>query len=119
MLLVLHCKNVKKIKIIQKMKGDVVSLSAVEDARRVCDRIGIPFYVLNFRDIFKEKVIDYFVQEYIVGKTTNPCIACNKHLKFDDLLRKAQGIGADYVATGHYAKIEQDENGRYLSNSIR
>ena len=57
--------------------------------------------------------IDYFVQEYIDGKTPNPCIACNKHLKFDELLRKAQGIGADYVATGHYAKIEQDENGRY------
>ena len=68
---------------------------------------------MNFRDSFKEKVIDYFVQEYIDGKTPNPCIACNKHLKFDELLRKAQGIGADYVATGHYAKIEQDENGRY------
>ncbi|MCI9070650.1 tRNA 2-thiouridine(34) synthase MnmA [uncultured Clostridium sp.] len=95
-------------------EGGCCSLSAVDDARRVANKIGIPFYVMNFRDSFKEKVIDYFVQEYIDGKTPNPCIACNKHLKFDELLRKAQGIGADYVATGHYAKIEKDENGRYL-----
>ena len=94
-------------------EGGCCSLSAVDDARRVANKIGIPFYVMNSRDSFKEKVIDYFVQEYIDGKTPNPCIACNKHLKFDELLRKAQGIGADYVATGHYAKIEQDENGRY------
>ena len=78
-------------------EGGCCSLSAVDDARRVANKIGIPFYVMNFRDSFKEKVIDYFVQEYIDGKTPNPCIACNKHLKFDELLRKAQGIGADYV----------------------
>ena len=94
-------------------EGGCCSLSAVEDARRVCDRIGIPFYVLNFKDIFKEKVIDYFIDEYMVGKTPNPCIACNKHIKFDALLRKARGIGAEYVATGHYAKIVE-EDGRYL-----
>ena len=94
-------------------EGGCCSLSAVEDARRVCDRRGIPFYVLNFKDIFKEKVIDYFIDEYMVGKTPNPCIACNKHIKFDALLRKARGIGAEYVATGHYAKIVE-EDGRYL-----
>lgn len=94
-------------------EGGCCSLSAVEDARRVCDRIGIPFYVLNFKDIFKEKVIDYFIDEYMVGKTPNPCIACNKHIKFDALLRKARGIGAEYVATGHYAKIVE-KDGRYL-----
>ena len=94
-------------------EGGCCSLSAVDDARRVANKIGIPFYVMNFRDSFKEKVIDYFVQEYIDGKTPNPCIACNKNLKFDELLRKARGIGADYVATGHYAKIEE-KDGRYL-----
>ena len=94
-------------------EGGCCSLSAVEDARRVCDRIGIPFYVLNFKDIFKETVIDYFIDEYMVGKTPNPCIACNKHIKFDALLRKARGIGAEYVATGHYAKIVE-KDGRYL-----
>lgn len=93
-------------------EGGCCSLSATEDARRVADRLGIPFYVLNFKDVFKEKVIDYFVQEYIEGKTPNPCIACNKHIKFDEFLRKAKGIGADYVATGHYAKIE-NRDGRY------
>ena len=94
-------------------EGGCCSLSAVEDARRVCDRIGIPFYVLNFKEVFKEKVIDYFIDEYIAGKTPNPCIACNKHIKFDALLRKARGIGAEYVATGHYAKIVE-KDGRYL-----
>lgn len=97
----------------EEREGGCCSLSAVEDARRVCDKLDIPFYVLNFRDYFKEKVIDYFVQEYIDGKTPNPCIECNKHLKFDELLRRARGIGADYVATGHYAKIEE-RNGRHL-----
>ncbi len=97
----------------EEMEGGCCSLSAVEDARRVCDKLDIPFYVLNFRDYFKEKVIDYFVEEYIDGKTPNPCIECNKHLKFDELLRRARGIGADYVATGHYAKIEKRDD-RYL-----
>lgn len=62
--------------------------SAVEDARRVCDKLGIDFYVMNFKDMFKDKVVDYFVDEYIHGRTPNPCIACNKYLKFDALLKK-------------------------------
>lgn len=96
-------------------EGGCCSLAAVEDARRVAERIGIPFYVLNFKDVFKEKVIDYFIDEYLQGRTPNPCIACNKHIKFDDLYRRARQLGCDYVATGHYAKIEKDEEtGRYL-----
>ena len=97
----------------EENEGGCCSLSAVEDARRVADLLDIPFYVMNFRDIFKEKVIDYFVDEYIKGRTPNPCIACNKHIKFDELLRRAKEIGADYVATGHYANIIE-ENGRFL-----
>lgn len=97
----------------EEREGGCCSLSAVDDARRVANKIGIPFYVLNFRDSFKRNVIDYFVDEYIKGRTPNPCIACNKYLKFDELLKKAQGIGADYIATGHYAKIEE-HNGRYI-----
>ena len=67
--------------------------SAVEDARRVCDKLGIDFYVMNFKDMFKDKVVDYFVDEYIHGRTPNPCIACNKYLKFDALLKKSVGYG--------------------------
>ena len=96
-------------------EGGCCSLAAVEDARRVADRIGIPFYVLNFSDVFKQKVIEPFIDEYLNGRTPNPCIACNKHIKFDDFFNKARQIGCDYVATGHYAKIEKDEKtGRYL-----
>ena len=97
----------------EEREGGCCSLSAVDDARRVADKIGIPFYVLNFRDSFKKNVIDYFIDEYMECKTPNPCFACNKYLKFDELLKKAQGIGADYIATGHYAKIEE-HNGRYI-----
>lgn len=97
----------------EENEGGCCSLSAVEDARRVAHKIGIPFYVMNFREPFKEKVIDYFVKEYGEGKTPNPCIACNKYIKFDLLLQKALALGAHFVATGHYAKIIK-KNERYL-----
>ena len=101
-------------------EGGCCSLAAVEDARRVADKIGIPFYVLNFRDVFEKKVIEPFIDEYLNGRTPNPCIACNKHIKFDDFYKKARQIGCDYVATGHYAKIEKnEETGRYqLKKSV-
>jgi tRNA-specific 2-thiouridylase len=96
-------------------EGGCCSLSAVEDARSVADRLGIPYYVLNFEDVFEEKVINYFKDEYLEGKTPNPCIACNRYVKFDALLKKAVSMGIDYVATGHYAIIVYDEiAGRYL-----
>lgn len=85
------------------------SLTAVDDARRVADKLGIPYYVLNFRDIFEKKVIDYFTNEYIKGRTPNPCIACNRYVKFEALLNKAVALGAEYVATGHYARLGYSE----------
>jgi tRNA-specific 2-thiouridylase len=91
-------------------EGGCCSLSATDDARRVCDKIGIPFYVVNFKEIFEKKVIDYFVDEYFEGRTPNPCIACNKYLKFDSLLSKARSLEAEYVATGHYARVHYDEH---------
>src|SRR3569833_278142 len=81
-------------------------LGAVEDARRVADKLDIPYYVLNFREVFEEKVIKDFVRTYASGATPNPCIRCNQHVKFDALLVKARQLGAQYVATGHYARIE-------------
>lgn len=89
------------------------SISAANDARRVADVLNIPFYVMNFKDVFKINVIDNFIDEYMEGRTPNPCIVCNKVIKFEEFLRKAKGLGADYIATGHYAKVEKIE-GRYL-----
>lgn len=88
--------------------------SAAEDARRVCDKLGIDFYVMNFKDMFRDKVVDCFVDEYTRGRTPNPCIACNKYLKFGAFLDKARAMGIDYIATGHYAKIERGTDGKYL-----
>jgi len=102
--------------------GGCCGLSAVEDARRVAEQIGIPYYVMNFKDEFKDKVIDYFIDEYMSGRTPNPCIACNRYVKWESLLQRSLAIGADYIATGHYAQIDQLENGRYSikrSSSVR
>ncbi len=94
------------------------SLSAVEDARRVADNLGIEYHVLDFRKEFSEYVIDYFTNEYINGRTPNPCIVCNKFLKFDAMAKEAQLLGADYIATGHYARVDFDEGTRrYLLKS--
>jgi tRNA-specific 2-thiouridylase len=90
------------------------SLTAVDDARRVANKLGIPYYVLNFRELFEQKVIDYFADEYIKGRTPNPCIACNRYIKFEALLNKAVALGAEYVATGHYARLGySDEHQRW------
>ena len=85
------------------------SLDDVADARMVAHKLGIPFYVFDYQDDFKENVVDYFTDEYLKGRTPNPCVACNTFLKFDHLLDRAQRLGCDYVATGHYAKIVYDE----------
>lgn len=88
-------------------------LSAAEDARRVAETLGIPFYVMDFRREFQCSVIDYFVEEYLQGRTPNPCIACNRYVKWEALLSKSLGLGADYIATGHYARIARLPGGRY------
>lgn len=100
-------------------EGGCCGLSAVDDARRVAERLDIPYYVMNFRKEFDEKVIQYFIREYIEGKTPNPCIACNRYVKWESLLQRSMEIGADYIATGHYARVEQLPNGRYaIRNSV-
>lgn len=93
-------------------EGGCCSLSAVNDARRVADVLDIPFYVMNFKAPFKEYVVDNFIEEYFSGRTPNPCIECNRKIKFEEFLRKVQGLGADYIATGHYATIDF-KDGRY------
>ena len=87
-------------------KQGCCSLEDAYDARRVADLLGIPFYTLNFEKSF-EKIIDYFVSEYDRGATPNPCIVCNRDLKFGKLFEYADAIGAEFVATGHYARVER------------
>lgn len=91
--------------------------SAVRDAKAVCDKLGIEHYVLDLKDIFKEKVIDVFIDEYQKCRTPNPCIYCNRYLKFGAMYEFAKSVGADYVATGHYAKVEYSE--KYGKNVIK
>ncbi len=98
---------------IQEENGGCCGLSAVDDARRVASELEIPYYVMNFKKEFKRDVIDYFIEEYRQGRTPNPCIACNRYVKWESLLKRSMEIGADYIATGHYARIVKLENGRY------
>lgn len=86
-------------------KQGCCSVSDAEDARRVADRLGIPFYALNLREDFR-RVVDYFVDEYSAGRTPNPCVVCNHWIKFGRLFDYADGVGAPFVATGHYARLE-------------
>lgn len=95
----------------ERSKG-CCSIRDIDDARAVARQIGIPYYVMDLSTDFKEKVIDYFVDEYLGGRTPNPCIECNRHIKFGLLLKKADELEAGFVATGHYARIGFDERER-------
>src|SRR3989338_8280941 len=95
----------------EKSKG-CCSLRDIDDARAVARKIGIPYYVMDLSSDFKEKVIDYFVDEYLEGRTPNPCIECNRTIKFGILLQKANELEASHVATGHYARVGFDETER-------
>lgn len=91
------------------------SLDGINDARRVAMQLGIPHYIVDFTMPFKSHVIDYFTTEYMHGRTPNPCVQCNRHIKWGELLRKANALGAAYIATGHYARIRRDESsGRFI-----
>ena len=98
---------------VQEENGGCCGLSAVDDARRVAAKLEIPYYVMNFKEQFRHSVIDYFVDEYTNGRTPNPCIACNRYVKWESLLKRSLDIGADCIATGHYARVEQLANGRW------
>src|SRR5581483_5948507 len=89
------------------------SPEAVSDARGVCQRLGIPFYLLNVEAEFKARVVDFFLDGYAAGITPNPCLQCNRQVKFGTLLHKARALGAQWLATGHYARIRQNAEGEY------
>src|SRR3954467_1881149 len=99
----------------EHVQGRCCSIEDVYDARHVAEHLGIPYYVVNHQDRFERDVVRPFVDEYLSGRTPIPCSLCNNHLKFDQLLITARQIGADLLATGHYARCEQDEQtGRWL-----
>ncbi len=93
-------------------EGSCCGVSAVNDARKVAQKLGIPYYVMNFREEFQRKVIDEFTKSYLAGLTPNPCIACNRYMKWEAFLDRCRDIDADYIATGHYARILKLPNGR-------
>jgi tRNA-specific 2-thiouridylase len=91
------------------------SLDGINDARRVAARLGIPHYVYDFTERFGREVIDYFVDAYLAGDTPNPCVMCNRTIKWEEMLRRADALGADYIATGHYARVRRDDaSGRWI-----
>ena len=105
---------------VEPERPNCCSLEGIEDARRVATQLGIPFYGVNYEDAFREQIIDYFVDEYLVGRTPSPCMVCNRELKFGRLLDLAKTLECDAIATGHYARVEQDpETGRYLLRKAR
>ncbi|MDW8318005.1 MAG: tRNA 2-thiouridine(34) synthase MnmA, partial [Anaerolineae bacterium] len=93
------------------------SLEAVNDARRVADALDIPFYLINVEQPFKERVVDFTVAGYLAGETPNPCVQCNRHIRFDYLFNYAMRLGADYLATGHYARVRRVESVPSLAES--
>lgn len=99
------------------IEGGCCNINSTMDAKRVCDKLGIPHYVLNFKYEFNKCVIEDFISEYKKCRTPNPCIECNKYLKFGAMLKKAKELNCDYIATGHYAKIEYSE--KYKMNVLK
>jgi tRNA-uridine 2-sulfurtransferase len=96
-----------------KKETGCCSLDSINDARALAVKLGFPHYIIDIREEFGDHVIDDFVDEYLAGRTPNPCVKCNTHIKWDALLRRADMLGCDYIATGHYAKV-REENGRFV-----
>lgn len=94
-------------------EGDRSEPASIADARRVAEVLDIPYHVIDFKDVFENKVMNYFVEEYLQGHTPNPCTTCNRFVKWEALLERSHELGADYIATGHYARILKLPNGRY------
>ncbi|HAH22117.1 MAG TPA: tRNA 2-thiouridine(34) synthase MnmA, partial [Candidatus Omnitrophica bacterium] len=101
-----------------KKRPSCCGIEGIEDARRVAEKLGIKHYVLNFDKYLQAQVVDDFISEYLSGRTPNPCIRCNQYLKFERLLAKAKSLGAEYLATGHYARIVTRSQGHKVTSKI-
>jgi tRNA-specific 2-thiouridylase len=93
--------------------GGCCSLSSIEDARFVAQKLGVPHYVLNYKEAFRQEVVEYFIADYKAGRTPNPCIACNSRVRFTQFLEQARALGCDYISTGHYARVLKTPEGAY------
>ncbi len=102
----------------QERFGGCCGHEAIQAAKRSAYKLGIPHFVMNFRDIFARQVIADFCQEYSSGRTPNPCIRCNQYIKFETLLERAEGLGAEFLATGHYARIDHSPDGHRLLKAV-
>ncbi len=96
-----------------KKETGCCSLDSINDARNIAVQLGFPHYIIDIRDEFGDFVINHFTDEYLAGRTPNPCVLCNTHIKWDALLRRADQLGCEFIATGHYANV-REENGRYV-----
>ena len=94
------------------------SVGAINNAKLVCDRLNVPHYTLDFTDVFRTKVIDNFADEYLKGRTPNPCVRCNSFVKWDTFIEQANKLGAKYIATGHYANIHEEDGSYYLKKGL-
>jgi tRNA-specific 2-thiouridylase len=94
--------------VVRVAQNKCCSLESVDDARRVARKLDIPFYLVNVEQEFKKNVVDYFYEEYVAGRTPNPCLTCNRHIRFTLLLNRARSLDAEYLATGHYVRVETD-----------
>src|SRR5678810_359132 len=96
-----------------KKETGCCNLDSFNDARQAAVEHGFAHYILDIREEFGDFVIDNFIEEYLAGRTPNPCVLCNTHIKWRALLKRADALGCDFIATGHYAKIRQHDNGRF------
>jgi tRNA-specific 2-thiouridylase len=101
-----------------KKETGCCSLDSINDARTIAVNLGFPHYILDIRSEFGDSVIDHFTNEYLDGRTPNPCVLCNTHIKWDALLRRADKLGCDFIATGHYAQVRQENNRFVISKGI-
>jgi len=101
-----------------KKETGCCSLESINDARDVAVNLGFPHYILDIRDEFGDYVIDHFTSEYLAGRTPNPCVLCNTHIKWDALLRRADKLGCEFIATGHYANIREENNRFVISKGV-
>ena len=101
-----------------KKETGCCSLDSINDARHIAVSLGFPHYILDIREEFGDSVIDYFTNEYIEGRTPNPCVMCNTHIKWDALLRRADQLGCEFIATGHYAQIREEKGRQIISKGV-